>query len=153
MRWGVQQTGEPIAEGENRLALSEPSIYGAVVSANIYYAMLQAEVRKRRSPQDAGMAEATNVAPQADPGEKRERPQQQSREGDKDVDSKESAKSSLGQYFEWDRPLERTSFWLVLLFTILSLGTRFYHIAKGNFVVYCGWGALPLIRSSPATPL
>lgn len=98
--------------------------------------MLQTEVRKRRSPQDAGMAEAASLAPQIDSGEKRERPSQQSSDSDKDVDGRESAKSIMGQYFEWDRPLEKTSFWLVLLFTILSLGTRFYHIAKGNFVVY-----------------
>lgn len=99
--------------------------------------MLQTEVRKRRSPQDAGMTEGASLVPQIDSSEKRERPSPQSSDiNDKDVDSKGFTKSIMGQYFEWDRPLEKTSFWLVLLFTILSLGTRFYQIAKGNFVVY-----------------
>lgn len=99
--------------------------------------MLQTEVRKRRSPQDAGMTETASLAPQADAGEKRERPQSQAQATAQDGAGDEiKAKSIVGQYFEWDRPLEQTSLWLVLLFTLLALGTRFYQIGKGNFVVY-----------------
>lgn len=41
----------------------------------------------------------------------------------------------IGPLPQWERPVGKTSIALVLLFTLLSLITRFYRIHKGNFVV------------------
>lgn len=38
--------------------------------------------------------------------------------------------------FKWERPVERTSLLVLVLFTVLSLASRFYRIGKGAFVMY-----------------